>query len=171
MAEAGISADRTRQHEALVLRLEVLLADVRRLAARAPAGAVSAPLRAAAEGLLYDAQKFRLRGRREALPVAAPSLGELAVELGQARARLEAFELIHSSWSGKHKAFVWRTPREPRPVTRLRPALPEDERLNRREGEQMRKELLRRLKVRVEEAYEQGYADARTGKPPPPEMP
>ncbi len=171
MADPGISLQRARQHEALVLRLEALLGDVRRLAARAPEAAIGAPLRAAAEALLHEAQHFRLRGRREALPPAPPTLGALAIALGQARARLEAFELVHSFWSGTHKSFVWRTAPRPLPIARLRPATVADEQRQRHDTERMRKALLRRLEARIEEAYEQGYADGQTGTAPRPEAP
>jgi hypothetical protein len=77
----------------------------------------------------------------------------------------------HTAWSARHKAFVWRILGEPLPVARLRPALPEEAARDRADGDRMREELLRRFKARVEEAYEQGYTDARTGKPPPSETP
>jgi hypothetical protein len=168
MTGTGISAERARHHEALVLRLEALLREERPLAARHPEGPVGPALRVAAEALLHDAAQFHpRRGRREKFPPAAGRLGPLAVELGQARAGLEAFELVHSYWSARHKAFVWRTLPEPAPIGRLRPAVAAADPEATRENRHIRDEVLRRLKVRIAESYEQGYRDARNGLPPP----
>lgn len=171
MTGPGISAGRARQHEALVIKLEALLEDVRKLAAKAPEAAVQGALRAAAEAILYDAQKFRLRGRREKFPVAPATLGALAVELGQARAKLEAFELTHSFWSIPHKAHLWRVAGETLPVRRLRPALAADNPDDAPERPGIRREMMRKLTKRVERAYDKGYEDGATGKPPSPDGP
>ena len=163
MAEPGISVDRARRHEAVVVRLEALLREVRLLAARRPEGRVNAALRAAAEGLLQEMQMFIEQRRREALPVAAHTLGALAVQLGQARAGLEAFELVHASWSARHKAFAWRTRSGPVPVGRLKPAVADEasDKVDRRRHN----ELLRQFEGRIERAYDEGFEDARTGRP------
>jgi hypothetical protein len=171
MSNATISLERARQHEALVLKLEALMADVRKLAAKSPEGAVGERLRAAAEGLLHDAQKFRVRGRREKLPVAPATFGALALELAQARARLEAFELAHSYWSAAHKAHVWRVANQVEPIRRLRPALaaadPEQQKANRKRMD----EVLQMMMARVERAYNKGYEDGRSGRAPSPDGP
>src|SRR6185369_14834439 len=65
MTDAGISLDRARRHEALVVRLEALLRTVRPLAAHRPEGRVGAALRAEAEGLLFEAGQFTARRRRD----------------------------------------------------------------------------------------------------------
>jgi hypothetical protein len=165
MAESGISAGRARLHEALVLKLEALLDELRPLAARHPEGAVGPALRATAEALLYEAARFRPRRRREVFPAAAPTLGALAVELGQARAGLEAFELTHSAWSPKHKAFLWHVAGTPLPVARLRARADIADRAQGRAESRLRRDLVRQVRVKIEDAYEQGYDDARQGRP------
>jgi hypothetical protein len=163
MAEPGISVDRARRHEALVVTLEALLREVHLLAARRPQGRVNAALRAAAEGLLFEAGQFAARRRREALPAVALTLGPLAVQLGQARAGLETFELLHASWSARHKAFAWRTRGGPVLVGRLKPAAADQVsgKLDRRRHA----EILRQIDARLQRAYDEGFEDARTGRP------
>ena len=163
MADRLISLACARRHEALVVRLEALLREVRPLAARRPAGRVGAALRVAAEGLLHEMQMFIERRRREALPVGAGTLGALAVQLGQARAGLEAFELAHASWSGQHRAFAWHTRGGRVPVGRLKPAVADEasDKLDRRRHA----EMLRHFDARLQRAYDEGFEDAQSGKP------
>lgn len=166
MAEPqSVSAARARQHEALVVRLEALLRELRPLAARRPEGLVAPALRRAAEDLLADTMHFLPRRRREALPVAARGLGALAVQLGQARAALEAFELVHAGWSARLKAFAWHTRGGPMPVGRLRPESAEADLADDKLGKQRRAEFLKQFEARIERAYDEGYEDAQTGKP------
>lgn len=166
MSGGRISVPLAQAHEALVVRFEALLRDLRPLAARRPEGRVTGSMRVLAEGLLHDAQRFRPRARREVWPVAARSLGALALQLGQTRAGLEAFELVHTRWSARHKAFVWRTD-TPLPVGRLRPELAGADAESGKAREALRGEIMRRLQARIEEAYEQGVRDAQTGIAPP----
>jgi hypothetical protein len=165
MAEPqSVSEARARRHEALVVRLEALLRELRPLAARRPEGRVAEAMRTAAEGLLADTMYFLPRRRREVLPVAARRLGPLAVQLGQARAALEAFELVHAGWSNKLKAFAWHTRGGPVAVGRLRPegiVEADADKL----GKRRHAEILRQFESRIERAYDEGYADAQNGHP------
>ena len=166
MAEAEVSAARARQHEALVVKLEALLRELRPLAARRPAGCVPGALRIAAEGLLGDTQRFLPHRRRDALPVAAGTLGALVVQLGLARAGLEAFELVHAGWSNKLKAFAWRTGGGPLVVRRLRaPSATEDVAADKQQ-KRRHHEMRAVFESRIERAYEEGYQDAQSGTPP-----
>ena len=165
MAESGISLVRARQHEKLALALDALLAELRPQAARHPDGAVSEPLRIAAETLLFEAGRFRPRRRRDRFPAAAPTLGALAVELGQARAGLEAFELVHSFWSPRHKAFLWRVGGDPVPVARLRARADIEDRLATRADRRRHHEIRAMFTQRIERAYDEGYEHGSSGHP------
>jgi len=168
MAEPTVTLREAEAHEALLLRLEALLGELRPLAARHPLAAVPAPLIALSESLLFDARAFTPRRRREALPAAAPDFAGLVVQLGQALAALDAFEARRSFWSAGRAAFVWRLgARGERPIGRLRPHLAQlagDERAG---ADKLRAKLRRQIEARVAEAYEQGLRDARNGILPP----
>lgn len=165
MTEPTLTAARAERHEALVLKLEALLHELRPLALRQPAAAVPEDLRVLAEGLLHDAIAFAPRREREPFPVAAPDLGALALQLGQVLAGLEAFEVRHTFWSREHNAYVWRLPRgETAAVARLRPQLlkptaptPADER--------RRAELITMFKARIDRAFDEGMAAGRIQRP------
>ncbi|MEP7239530.1 MAG: hypothetical protein ABI697_01475 [Devosia sp.] len=161
-------------HEALYPRLDMLLRQVEAIAARKPEGDVPAETLATAEALLFDTRRFAGRGTGRDLAPAPDSFGALATVLGQALARLAAFETAHSVWSGPHNGFVWRLPRgELRPVARLRPhtALPvhagDD-----RETARMRAEIVRRIAAKYDEGFDAGRkaAAASLSTPPSPGM-
>jgi len=109
------------RHEALFPKLQTFARQVQAQAARRPLGVVSDDLRAEAEALLFEAQPFRERGERGALPLAAPHLGGLAGQLSAALAALLAFEARHSQWDARANAPVWALDRGVRPLKRLMP--------------------------------------------------
>jgi len=169
MVEPNISAARAARHEALVLKLEALLHELRPLALRQPAATVPEDLRALAEGLLYDATAYAPRRERQPFPVAAPELGALALQLGQVSAGLEAYEVRHTFWSREHGAYLWRLTRgDIIPVARLRPQLLQPA-ANHAEADRMRDKVVALIKARVAEAYEEGFAAAKRGQEPPPD--
>ena len=158
MIEPNISAARAERHEALVLKLEALLHELRPLALRQPAAAVPEDLRALAEGLLYDAIAFAPRKERKLFPVAAPELGALALQLSQVLASLEAYEVRHTLWSREHGAYVWRLSRgDLTPVARLRPQLLQPAARS-ADADRYRDKVIGLIKARIAEAYEEGLA-------------
>ena len=166
MAEPTVTRVRAEAHEALVLKLDALLTELRPLAVRHHASPVPAALGTLVEGLLFDARPFAPRQHREALPVAAPDYGGLVIQLGQALAVLDAFEVRHAVWSPQHAAYVWRLGRgDPAPVARLRPRLTRPPEADRRAGDRMRDAVVRRIDAKVEEAYERGLEEGRRGTP------
>ncbi len=161
-----VSAALAITHEALYPRLEALLRQVEAIAARRPGAPVPAATRAAAEALLFDAQRFAPQ-RKAGLPAAADTYGPLATALGQALARLSAFETAHSAWSAPHAGFVWRLPRHAlRPVERLRPksAPPPDPAAD-RESAHIRAELIRRIDAKYDEGFDAGLKAASSRQP------
>ena len=153
------------RHEALWLALTALHRDVSALAKKHPATAVSEPLRIAAEGLLADGAPFLPR-KRMRLPVAAPELMGLAVQLGQALAGLEAWETGHSFWDAGKACRCWRVGGEGLPVMRLRPQLPPPPTVH--GGVSIREALAKRIDQRRSGDFEAGFAAgraARQGKP------
>lgn len=117
-------------HEALVIRLTALTAEVRAIALRRPGLPVPAEVEALAAGLLHDASGFA--PKLGPLPAVAPTYSGLAVELSQALAALEVFEVRHTRWDRTRQAIVWHLASgATTPLRRLRPQLvprPEDER-------------------------------------------
>lgn len=144
------------RHEALVVRLGALERQVTAIAARNPELAVAGDVRIAAEDLLRDCRAFA-RGLG-ALPPAAPSYGGLAVQLGDAEARLEAFELRHSVWDVAMKCRAWMlTDGTRQPVERHNPkpaVLPTP-----KESSARVEELHALFDKRIERAYDNGYMD------------
>ena len=165
MAEPTITPGRATQHETLVLKLEALLHELRPLALRHPDAAVPAPLATLAEALLFDARPFTERRKREALPASAPQLSGLVVQLGQALATLDAFEVRHTAWSPKLSAYVWRLGRSDAPIARLRPRLAQMTQDHQRDSERMRLEVIRLIEAKVSDAYERGVVEGRPGPP------
>ena len=158
MTEPHLTAARAERHEALVLKLEALLHELRPLALRQSAAAVPEDLRALAEGLLYDARDFAARRHRQTFPVAAPELGALALTLGQVLAGLEAYEVRHTLWSREHGAYVWRRSRgTTTPIARLRPQLLQVQTTV--ESERHRAELTRLFKARIDRAFAEGVEE------------
>lgn len=167
MAEPVVTPDRARQHEAIVIRLEALLTELRPLVLRHPAAPVPGELAVVAEGLLFDTHRFlpRRSNQRQAFPAAAPDLAGLVVQLGQAQASLDQFEVRHSFWSETQRAYVWRLgPDRDLPVARLKPKLSATALEEQRQGDSMRDKVVRLIRAQVEEAYEQGRADAEAGR-------
>ena len=161
------------RHEALVVRLEALAQQVDATAARRPELAVGPDLGIAAEGLLHECRTFS-RGLG-ALPPAAPSYGGLAAQLADARARLEAFELRHTSWDDRFKCVVWRLPgRQALPVQRFHPRLPAGviEQVETPEQREIRDKLAARINALTKgdartyrRGYNRGYDDAVARRP------
>ena len=156
------------RHEALWLSLSALHKDIVALGAKKPGAAVSEPVRIAAEGLLSDCAAFT-RKRNERLPVAAPDLGGLAIQLGQALAALDAWESRHTSWDENWKCRVWLVTGRPLPIRRLKPNVAPPQPPTTYKGASIRDKLLERFEARRRGAYEDGFRDglaARKGPPP-----
>ena len=164
-AEPVVTAAQAVAHEALVLKLEALLSELRPLAVRHPVQPVPAALATLAEALLFDARPFVPRRRRERLPAAAPDYAGLVVQLGQALAALDVFEVRRSFWSPERAAFVWRLGAGTAPAARLRPRLAKAE-ADRAQADKRRDELHRMIMGRLAEAYEEGARDAQSVTPP-----
>jgi hypothetical protein len=161
MTEPHLTAARAERHEALVLKLEALLHELRPLALRQPAAAVPEDLRALAEGLLYDAATFAPRKERQPFPVAAPELGALALQLGQVLAALEAYEVRHTLWSREQGAYVWRLTRGgTTPVARLRPQLLKPAAKS-AAADRHRAEVIRMIQARIDRAFAEGVEEGR----------
>lgn len=167
MREPALTRARAAAHETLFIKLGALTRQAEALARSRPGGAVPPETRAAAEALLYDAhvvlvgQPRRSKRPRE-LPVAAETLGGLATQLGQALARLDAYEAAHSRWNAELNCYAWQVAGDPLPVRRLRPelvnAMTERET---REEEMIRKKIVARFAERYEEGFEAGLKAAR----------
>lgn len=165
MPASHLTRSKADAHEALYPKLDALTRQVEALSLRHPTAPVSPALRATAETLLYTMQPF-LPVRRS-LPPAAADLAGLATQLIQARAALDVFESANSAWHPDLKCRVWSLSGDPVPVRRLRP---ESNVLIKSAKEKryftgIREKLLRRIDAKAEEAYEQGYEDARLNKP------
>jgi hypothetical protein len=115
-----ITRPQAERHEALWLALSALHKDIIALGAKRPDAPVSEPVRIAAEALLCDCAPF-VRQRREKLPVAAPDLAGLAVQLGQALATLDAFQDRHTHAHAELNCPMWQVSGAPLPVMRLKP--------------------------------------------------
>lgn len=163
------TADRTvthalaERHEALWLSLAALQKDVAALAAKKPHSLVSEPVRIVAEGLLSDCAPF-VRHKKEKLPMAAPDLAGLAVQLGQALAGLDAFESRHTRWDARWNCRVWSVAGDPLPVRRLRPAVAPPPPPATFKGESMRDKLAKLIDRRHQQAYENGFRAGRAAR-------
>jgi len=153
-----VSHAMAERHEALWIRLTALHKDLGALAAKKPADPVGDPLRITAESLLSDCVPF-VPGRSLRLPVAAPDHAGLLVQLGQALALLDAFEVQHSFWSADKACRCWRVSFGALPVARLRPNLPPPVTID--EGRDLRDELARQMDQRWNRAFEEGFAAGR----------
>lgn len=128
---------------------------------------MSEPVRIVAEGLLGDCASF-IRLKREKLPVAAPDLAGLAVQLGQALAGLDAFESLHTRWDARWNCRVWNVAGEPLPVRRLRPDVAPPPPPTTFKGDSMRDKLSQLIERRRKQAFEEGFRAgqaARSGAP------
>lgn len=161
---ATLSQALAERHEALWLKLSALHKDVSALAARRPSAPVSEPIRITAEALLSDCAPF---GGGNRLPVAAPELGGLLVQLGQALAWLEHFETRFTLWDPAQKCRCWRLERSRLPVMRLHPQ-PVGAEIGTKVTDEMRQRVFKRMEQLYGGQYEQGFAAgraARQGRP------
>ncbi len=156
------------RHEALWLRLTSLHKDISALAAKKPDAAVGDSERMVAEGLMAEARPFLSEGRSR-LPVAAPLLAGLAVQLGQVLAQMENFENRHAFWDAAQGVRCWRVSGDPLPIGRLRQVGKGTE--AQVEGEStMRQTFMRLMKNRERFLYQEGFRKgqaARLGPPDP----
>lgn len=149
-------------HEALYPALERLTRQLEAMAVRRPAAAVPPATTTIAADLLFAAQRFSHGSR--GLPAVAADLGGLATQLGRALAQLEAFEAAHSAWRPELKAFAWAL-LDPVPVRRLRQqSAAAGTARAQREGEGMRRKLVKLIDAKVATAYDLGYRDASNGR-------
>lgn len=160
------------RHEALWLSLTALHKDIAALAAKKPGAPVSEPVRITTEGLLSDCVPF-LRKRGNRLPVAAADLLGLSVQLGQALAAIERYELAHSGWDAEQHCFAWRVDGGSVPVRRLRPQVAGAAPGASREMEQLQEKLARRINAITkglpdEDDEDDGPPRARAYAPRPP---
>lgn len=118
--EGYTTKPQAERHEALWLSLAALHKDTIALGVKKPTSPVSDALRISAEGLLSDCAPFT-RKRGERLPVAAPDLAGLAVQLGQALAALESWESRHTTWDARFNCRIWHLHKGYLPIMRLKP--------------------------------------------------
>lgn len=153
MAVSKLTAARATRHEALYLRLQALHTQVAALAKTRPGEAALPLLAGVAEELLFACSEFRAPGQRRGLVGAAPHLGGLAAQLGQAVAVLEGYEAAHTGWIEKRQHVVWLLGDGTQlPVQRLHPQAPPPS-LAAVEGEnmpQLRAKLARRIDRHIE---------------------
>ena len=172
LAEGHTTKAMAERHERLWLSLHQLHKDIVALGAKKPGAPVSDPVRVTAESLLSDSAAFT-RKRGERLPVAAPDLAGLAVQLGQALARLEEWESHHTGWDERFSCRIWSLHSGYLPIMRLKP--PKAALKQKRENTAvMREKLVQRLMQRQSGVYEDGFAAgraARQGAPEEPEQP
>ena len=160
------------RHEALWLSLTALHKDIVALGAKKSDTSVSDPVRIAAEALLSDCAPFT-RKRNERLPVAAPDLAGLAVQLGQALAGLEAWESRHTGWDARFDCRIWNLQSGYLPIMRLKPpaaALT----FQRTDYADLRRKLATRIGQKERGIYRDGFAAglaARAGTPVEPVAP
>ncbi|SEP60078.1 hypothetical protein SAMN05428969_0065 [Devosia sp. YR412] len=152
------------RHEALWLRLSALHKDLAALAGRRSGQTVGAAIRISAEALLADCAPF---ADGQKLPVAAEDAADLLVQLGQALARLDAYEAQHSFWDNGKKCRSWRVRYGELPVQRLRPELPPPPKTY--DGEDMRSKLATMTKRRWQAAFEDGFRAGQAARRGPPD--
>ncbi|WP_332688764.1 hypothetical protein [Devosia sp.] len=154
------------RHEALWLSLSALHKDMIALGAKKPQALVSEPVRVSAEGLLSDCAPF-IRRRGERLPVAAPDLAGLAVQLGQALAALDAWESLHTIMDARFNCKMWNLDGNNVPVMRLKPPTAV---LNqpRTDYKGRRDKLGGMIQARIRGAYKDGFDAGRAARIGPP---
>lgn len=139
-----LNARQAQAHEALLVRICALHDQLKPLAAKHPEGSVSPFVTRLAAEMLGAVAWFA--GEKRAGGVPAADLAGLAVQLSEARAKLEHFEAQHSAWHKDQNAHVWLLRNGTVPIKRLRPHTtkpprPQDD----PEARQRRKELERRI--------------------------
>ena len=150
------------RHEALWLALAALHKDVLALGVKKLTAPVPDMLRIAAEGLLSDCVPFG-PSRRGRLPVSAPDMGGLAVQLGQALAVLDAWESQRSFLDPRFKCRMWRVGGPRLPIMRLKPpaaALPEP----RHNMADIREKLARLIDAQRAGDFQRGFRAGRTAR-------
>ena len=156
------------RHETLVIRLTALHKDVTTLATRRGRQALPDTVRILAEGLMADCAPFR--EPRDRLPVAAPDLSGLCVQLGQVLAQLENYERCHTFWNAGENCWCWRLDGATTPVKRLKPQLMQTSAAA-QGNSGLRDKFTRMILVNRNQAYERGFEAgraARIGPPVPP---
>lgn len=153
------------RHEALWISLSALHKDVIALGAKRPQALVSEPVRITAEGLLSDCAPF-IRRRGERLPVAAPDLAGLAVQLGQARAALDAWEDLHTVMDARFNCKMWYLGGNDVPVMRLKPPTAVLRKPN-KDYAGMRDKLGHLIQVRMRGEFKRGYEAGRAARSNP----
>jgi hypothetical protein len=155
------------RHEALFLRLTALHKDVMALATRRGRGELPETVRIVAEGLMAECAPFR--DTRDLLPVAAPDLAGLCVQLGQVLAQLADYEHRHTFWNAVENCWRWQLEGATTPVKRLKPqptTTPSGP-----HNHDLRDKLGKMIVARRNQAYELGFEAgraARIGPPVPP---
>lgn len=155
------------RHEALFLRLTALHKDVTALATRRGRGELPETVRIVAESLIAECAPYR--DTRDRLPVAAPDLAGLCVQLGQVLAQLADYEHRHTLWDAAEACWVWQLADTTVPVRRLKPRSKMSAAEPR--NDDLREKLGRMILVRRNQAYELGFEAgraARIGPPVPP---
>jgi hypothetical protein len=150
-------------HEALYPGLARLSRQLDALAQRRPLAPVPPAVAALAAELLIAARPLAPAARRRPPPAGAALA--LAAELGHALSRLEAFEAAHTGWHPALGCFVWLLP-DPLPVRRLRQktiGLVTSAR-DARAQDRLRHKLIESIRIRTAESYDEGYADAASGR-------
>lgn len=164
---AKITHPLAERHEAVFLRVQTLHKDICTLAAKKPEAPVGDTVRATAEGLISDCRPF-LAKRKDTLPVAAPTLAGLAVQLGQVLAQLDDFENRHAEWNGRQGCRCWRVEGEPIPIGRLRQSVAIAP-LTTFSGEDMRAKLAKRWENQNRQIFENGFQKGLSARQGPPE--
>lgn len=155
------------RHEALWLRLTTLHRDVSALAAKKPEALVGDSVRIVAEGLIAECWPFLIQ-QKTALPVAAPLLAGLAVQLGQALAQLEVFENRHAFWDGAQGLRCWRVCGEPLPIGRLRQVGRVAAGTSNGDSA-LREKFMRMMKNRKRFLYQEGFRKGQAARLGPPD--
>lgn len=168
MPQSTLTVATALAYERLYPRVTALLKQVERSAARHPQHPVPSATLGVATTLFAEARKILGREAMRMAGAAAGDLSALSLGLGQLVAMLEGFEAEHSGFSAKARCVVWRLDGPPMPVTRLKPAGVEagPPATSDREPSQARKDLTRLILARFAAGYDEGYRDAKEGKPP-----
>ncbi len=156
------------RHEALWLRLTTLHKDISTLAAKKPYAAVGDSERAVAEALIAEARPFLIESKNR-LPVAAPLLAGLGVQLGQVLAQMENFENRHAFWDAAQGVRCWRLTDDSLPIGRLR-QVGKGMQAEAQGDSNMRETFMRLMKNRERFLYQEGFRKgqaARLGPPDP----
>lgn len=146
----SLTPGRAARHEALFVRIEALVKQLEPVARSKPGQEVSAPVRSLAEDLLFEAREFRPRGERRGLVAALPDHAGLLAQLGQAVARLAAFEADHTGVNEASTLCWLFTDGAQQPVQRLHPAAPPKPPTD-RELEELREKLTRFVAAKIVE--------------------